>query len=85
MEGKPFNSQEYFCEQAYGDARALPGLKAPEKLRPTAKPAPKPIPKPMPAAPKKPAPSAAPTAQKRPTVRIQTRRTGLLGRIFGRD
>ena len=100
VEGEPFNSQEYFCDQAYGGAWALPRLKAPEKSRSAARPIPKPMPvtakkpapsaappkKPAPSAapPKKPAPNAAPPAQKRPAVKVQARRTGLLGRIFGR-
>jgi len=81
-EGEPFNSQEHFCGQAYSGAWALPGPKAGPV------PAPKPMEKPAPAEQKAaaPAPSApGKPEKKRPTVQIRTRRSGLLGRIFGRD
>ena len=82
-EGEPFNSQEYFCDQAYSGAWALPGL------QPPAPPAPKPKPAQRPAPAEK--RSATTTrsvtyvqAPKRPTVKVKAR-GGLLGRIFGHD
>jgi len=82
-EGEPFNSQEHFCGQAYSGAWALPGAKAEPA------PAPKSVEKPAPPEQKaeKPAPATPgkPTPKKRPAVQIRTRRSGLLGRIFGRD
>ena len=84
-QGEPFNSQEWFCDQAYSGAWALPALqKAPpapkaEQPQPSAAPAPKrPAAKPLPA-------KTAPAPRKRPSVKVQIRRTGLLGRLFGRD
>jgi len=87
-EGEPFNSQEYFCDQAYHGAwaRPRPGAApapAPKAAEQAAKAAPRPE--------KRPAPTAksanyvtAPSAPKRATVKIKARRSGLLGRIWGR-
>ncbi len=80
--GEPFNSQEYFCDQAYSGAWAL--LKRPQESPKTAKP------QPAPAAPKRPSPKpipakTAPSLQKRPAVKVQARRSGLLGRLLGRN
>ncbi len=90
-EGAPFNSQEHFCGQAYGGVWALPGLQKPEAPRAAPRPAVKPAAKPVTAAPKKPSPASKaadsavdPPAPKRANVKIQARRTGLLGRIFRR-
>ncbi len=85
-EGEPFNSQEYFCDQAYSGAWTLPGLQPP--------PAPVPQPKAR-AVERRAAPaqkrSAATTktvtyvqAPKRPSVKVKTR-SGLLKRLLGRD
>ena len=88
-QGELFNSQEWFCDQAGCGAWALPGLPkevpAPKAAQPAGK-----RPSPPPAAPRAPAPKplpakGAPAPQKRPAVKIQARRTGLLRRIFGRD
>ena len=75
VEGEPFNAQEYFCDQAYA---GVWGLSRPREAArvPAAKTAAK---RPEPAA------KAVPAAQKRPTVKIQTRGSGLLGRILGRE
>lgn len=79
--GEPFNSQEYFCDQAYSGAWALPGPR--EEPPKTAKPRPAPAPPPRHSA--KPMPAkTAPPPQKRPAVKIQTRRAGLLDRLLGR-
>ena len=75
-EGEPFNAQEYFCDQSYSGAWALPGPREEAAHTPDPEAAVK-----RPAA----AAKAAPAAPKRPAVKIQTRRSGLLGRIFGRD
>ncbi len=86
-QGELFNSQEWFCDQAGCGAWALPG----RAKTPPAPPRPeKKQPGPAPAAPKvrspKPLPAkGAPAPQKRPAVKIQARRSGLFGRIFGRD
>ena len=80
-QGEPFNSQERFCDEAYGGAWALPGLRKPEKPRPVSKSAsgrPK-------AAPKLKAVDPGPSAPKRATVKIRARRPSLLDRIFKRD
>lgn len=75
VEGEPFNAQEYFCDQAYAGAWAL--SRPQEAVRvPASKTTGK---RPAPAA------KAVPSASKRPTVKIQTRRSGLLGRILGRE
>ena len=74
-EGEPFNAQEYFCDQAYAGAWALPRHQEAVRV-PAAKTTGK---QPAPAA------KAVPSASKRPTVKIQTRRSGLLGRILGRE
>lgn len=80
--GEPFNSQEYFCDQAYSGAWALPGLREKAPGAPKPRPAPPAPPrreaKPMPV-------QTAQPPQKRPAVKIQARRTGLLGRLLGRD
>ena len=80
--GEPFNSQEYFCGQAYSGAWALPGLREKAPGAPKPRPAPPAPPrreaKPMPV-------QTAQPPQKRPAVKIQARRTGLLGRLLGRD
>ena len=86
--GELFNSQEWFCDQARSGAWALPEAQ-------TAAPAPQQAAAPAqertaptPAAPKRPAakPLPAKTApQKRPAVKVHSRRTGLLGRLFGRN
>ena len=88
-QGELFNSQEWFCDQAGCGAWALPGLQRKSPAPKAADPAKK-RPSPAPAAPRAPAPKplpakGSPTPQKRPAVKIQARRTGLLGRIFGRD
>lgn len=75
-EGEPFNSQEYFCAQAYGGEWALPGLRRGAK--------PKPAPKPAQAAPVQKAASAG-ERQNTPAIKIQVRRSGLLNRILGRE
>ena len=86
-EGEPFNSQEHFCDQAYSGAWALPESQpvpapAPEPAEPVT--APEEI---RPAPSKKTAPYVtAPHAQKRSTtVKVKTRRTGLLARLLGRN
>ena len=76
-EGEPFNSQEHFCDQAASGAWALPGL------APGPKPAARPEPPPAPPKPK-PMPAKAPP-QQRPAASIQGKRSGLLGRLLGRD
>ena len=83
-QGELFNSQEWFCDQAYAGAWARPAL---QKPAPAPQGAAKPEKRPA-AAPKRPAakPLPAKTAPaKRPAVKVHTRRTGLLGRLFGRD
>ena len=89
-EGEPFNSQEYFCEQAYSGAWALPGQERERAPRRAARPAAKTVP----AGEKRPAvktaspeKDAAPAAQKRPADVPQDsqRRSGLLSRIWRRD
>lgn len=83
-EGEPFNSQEYFCGQAYGGAWALSGGRGTIEPCPTdSKPAAEGL------SAKKEAASSrdrAPAEERKPapTVKIQTRRNGLLGRILGR-
>ena len=83
-EGEPFNSQEYFCAQAYSSAWMMSGIQKGKKSTFSPVPA-----------------QAAPvgegravstgktvSAEKRrtaPTIKIQTRRSGLLNRIFGRE
>jgi len=81
--GEPFNAQEHFCDQAYSGAWALPRPGGEE----AGVPAPKPAGKPVPPEGKRPVPAekAAPPAPKRPAVKIQTRRSGLLSRILGRE
>ncbi len=92
-EGELFNSQEYFCEQAYGGAWALPRSEVPAQKPPAAQPS-RPVrklpaaksapdrerksPEKAPPAPKK-LPAAGPKGQKN-----APRRPGLLGRILGR-
>ena len=88
-QGELFNSQEWFCNQAGSGAWALPGLRRQSPAPKAADPVKK-SPSPAPAAPRAPAPKplpakGTPAPQKRPAVKIQTRRTGLLGRIFGRN
>ena len=84
VEGEPFNSQEHFCDQAYGGAWALPAYR--EETKPVHRP------KPAQAAPSGekravPGPEPAPSGERRtaPAIKIQARRSGLLGRIFGRE
>lgn len=83
-EGEPFNSQEYFCAQAYSGAWMLSGIQKGKKS--TFSPAPA---------------QAAPVGEERavstgktvsaekrrtaPMIKIQTCRSGLLNRIFGRE
>ena len=82
-EGEPFNSQEHFCDQAASGAWALPGLAPGPK--PAARPEP-PRKRPVPPAPPKPKPMPAKAPpQRRPAVSIQGKRSGLLGRLLGRD
>ncbi len=82
-EGEPFNSQEHFCDQAASGAWALPGLAPGPK--PAARPEP-PRKRPVPPAPPKPKPMPAKAPpQQRPAVSIQGKRSGLLGRLLGRD
>ena len=88
-QGELFNSQEWFCNQAGSGAWALPGLRRQSPAPKAADPVKK-SPSPAPAAPRAPAPKplpakGTPAPQKRPAVKIQARRTGLLGRIFGRN
>ena len=83
-DGELFNSQEYFCEQAYSGAWTLPRLQK--------TPAPKPAKQPSVPPERRPASSAkpgtyvtAPPASKpRPTVKVKAKRSGLLGRLLGR-
>ncbi len=82
-EGEPFNSQEHFCDQAASGAWALPGLAPGPK--PAARPEP-PRKRPVPPAPPKPKPMPAKAPpQQRPAASIQGKRSGLLGRLLGRD
>ena len=76
VEGEPFNAQEYFCDQAYAGVWAL---SRPQEAAGRVS-APK-------AAEKEPAsaPKSVPSTPKRPVVKIQTHRSGLLGRILGRE
>ncbi len=84
-QGKLFNSQEYFCEQAYGGAWALAPLPAEEK---------RPVSKSASAAEKRPAaktvPAKQPSSAKQVPVSVPHRKqdgprhSGLLGRILGR-
>ena len=90
--GEPFNSQEHFCDQAYGGAWALPGVQKAETPPPAPKPAQPALSKPAPARPARPdppqkaaAPAAAPAAPRRTNVKINARFPGVLGRIFKRD
>ena len=88
-QGELFNSQEWFCDQAGSGAWTLPGLRR-QSPAPKAADSAKKSPAPAPAAPRAPAPKplpakGTPAPQKRPAVKIQARRTGLLGRIFGRN
>ncbi len=81
-EGACFNSQEWSFDQAYSGAWTLAWRQAPPpapKADQTPAPAPgRPKPKPLPV-------NAPPAPQRRPSVKIQARRPGLLGRLFGRD
>ena len=86
-QGELFNSQEWFCDQAADGAWALPG---PAKMGSAPPQSEEKRPDPVLEAPRTLAPRPLPAKgtsapQKRPAVKIQTRRSGLLGRIFGRD
>ena len=85
-QGEAFNSQEWFCDQAYAGAWALPALQAPPPPPRAEQPRPAPEMPKRPPSQAKPLPVKTPPApQKRPAVKVQVRRTGLLGRLFGRD
>ena len=85
-QGEAFNSQEWFCDQAYAGAWALPALQAPPPAPRAEQPRPAPEMPKRPPSQAKPLPVKTPPApQKRPAVKVQVRRTGLLGRLFGRD
>ncbi len=85
-QGEAFNSQEWFCDQAYAGAWALPALQAPPPAPRAEQPRPAPETPKRPPAKAKPLPVKTPPAPpKRPAVKVQARRTGLLGRLFGRD
>ena len=85
-QGEAFNSQEWFCDQAYAGAWALPALQAPPPAPMAEQPRPAPEAPKRPPAKAKPLPVKTPPAPpKRPAVKVQVRRTGLLGRLFGRD
>ncbi len=85
-QGEAFNSQEWFCDQAYAGAWALPALQAPPPAPGAEQPLPAPETPKRPPAKAKPLPVKTPPAPpKRPAVKVQVRRTGLLGRLFGRD
>ncbi len=85
-QGEAFNSQEWFCDQAYAGAWALPALQAPPPAPRAEQPRPAPETPKRPPAKAKPLPVKTPPAPpKRPAVKVQVRRTGLLGRLFGRD
>ena len=84
-QGELFNSQEWFCDQAYCGAWARPAL---QKPAPAPQGAAKPEKRPA-AAPKRPAarplPAKKPPApQKQPAVKVRVRPAGLLGRLFRR-
>lgn len=81
-EGEPFNSQEYFCDQAYSGAWALPGHGAQAPETPPGK---SPNPQPPRPAKKLPAPKAAPSPA-RPPVPIPeiSHRSSLLSRLLRR-
>lgn len=85
-QGEAFNSQEWFCDQAYAGAWALPALQAPPPAPRAEQPRPAPEMPKRPPARARPLPVKTPPAPpKRPAVKVQVRRTGLLGRLFGRD
>ena len=85
-QGEAFSSQEWFCDQAYAGAWALPALQAPSPAPRAEQPRPAPETPKRPPAKAKPLPVKTPPAPpKRPAVKVQVRRTGLLGRLFGRD
>ncbi len=83
-DGELFNSQEYFCDQAYSGAWTLPGLQK--------TPTPKPAKQPSVPLERRPASSvrpgayvtAPPASKPRPTVKVKAKRSGLLGRLLGR-
>ena len=84
-QGELFNSQEWFCDQAYAGAWARPAL---QKPAPAPQGAAKPEKRPA-AAPKRPAarplPAKKPPApKKQPAVKVRVRPAGLLGRLFRR-
>ncbi len=85
-EGEPFNSQEYFLDQAYCSAWALSGPQNESASGAAEAEPPRPSPQeyaakaPGPAAPQQPSP-----AKKLPTIKVRTRRSSLLGRLLGQD
>ncbi len=85
-EGEPFNSQEYFLDQAYCGAWALSGPQNESASGAAEAEPPRPSPQeyaakaPGPAAPQQPSP-----AKKLPTIKVRTRRSSLLGRLLGQD
>ncbi len=90
-EGEPFNSQEFFCGQAYSGAWALPG-RPPAPQAHAARPAKKlPAAKTAPAGPQKPSGKAAPAPKKLPAAVPKAQQpkgakqpSGFLRRILGR-
>ena len=99
-EGEPFNSQEYFCEQAYGGTWALPGKKRPAEkpakasvppaakgpqVKPLPGPGKPPQPKPLPASGNPPRATPLPAAKPANVLKThKPQRRSLLGRLLGR-